>query len=284
MNRPAHRWTPTRVVLLLALIAISGFVLFADRSGTNDQVSPTVVQHDDITNPPLDPTTYRHQMDPSQSLDLTDAERSAMAVDAVAAVAPAVVVVHRAADEGQFGDQTITTGERIGSGVVIDERGYIVASLRTTGSDGAIRVSYANGETVTARIARIDEALQLVLLKVDSEPPAVAPLATAIPLPGEPVLAIGTPLEDFSSTVTGGVIGAVGVTMPGAAGSRPIAAVMQHDAATNRGNEGGPLIDLHGQVVGINVGVVFEADDEVVQGWSFAIPVISLGPLLADLG
>jgi len=72
--------------------------------------------------------------------------------------------------------------------------------------------------------------------------------------------------------------------MPGDSGSRPIAGVMQHDAATNQGNEGGPLIDLHGQVVGINVGVVTESGDAIIQGWSFAIPATALDPLLADLG
>ena len=97
------------------------------------------------------------------------------------------------------------------------------------------------------------------------------------------MLAIGSPLEDFSSTVTSGVIGAVGVTMPAENGDEAIEGVMQHDAATNPGNEGGPLIDLHGQVIGINVGTIAESSGEFVQGWSFAIPVTSLGPLLADL-
>jgi S1-C subfamily serine protease len=269
--------------MVIALILVGAVVVFGTRSGSDDPVSPTIVQHDDATDPPLNATTYRVQLPPVETIHLTDAEQSAMAVAAVEAVAPAVVVVHRAADDSLLGDRTITAGERIGSGVAIDERGLIIASLRTTGEEGAIRVTYTTGETVDAEIVRIDQVLQLVLLKVDDEPPAVAPLAGHAPRPGEPVLAIGSPLEDFSSTVTAGVVGAVGVTMPKESGAQAIQGVMQHDAATNPGNEGGPLIDLHGQVIGINVGTIAKASDEIVQGWSFAIPVTSLGPLLADL-
>jgi S1-C subfamily serine protease len=293
MNRAAHRWTPTRLFLLVALLAIGAVAVVGTRSGGDDPVSPTMVQHDQAADPPLNPTTYRVQLPPLQSIDLTDAERSSMAVAAVESVGPAVVVVHRAADESQFGDRALSAGERIGSGIVIHEQGYIIASLRTTGEEGAIRVTYTTGDTVEAEIIRIDVTFQLVLLKVDDEPPAVAPIAGHAPRPGEPVLAIGSPLEDFSSTVTSGVIGAVGVSMPAEDGEEAIEGVMQHDAATNRGNEGGPLIDLHGQVVGINVGVVqmveldVSSEDDpselIVQGWSFAIPVTSLGPLLADL-
>jgi S1-C subfamily serine protease len=283
MNRTAHRWTPTRLFLLVALLAIGAVVVVGTRSGSDDPVSPTKVLHDEAADPPLNPTTYRVQLPPIQALGLTDAERSAMAVAAVEAVTPAVVVVHRAAEDSGFGDRALSAGERIGSGVVIHEQGYIIASLRTTGEEGAIRVTYTTGETVAADIVRIDELLQLVLLKVDDEPPAVAPISGHAPRPGEPVLAIGSPLEDFSSTVTSGVIGAVGVTMPAENGDDAVAGVMQHDAATNPGNEGGPLIDLHGQVIGINVGTIAESSGEFVQGWSFAIPVTSLGPLLADL-
>lgn len=283
MNRPSHRWTPSRAIMLIALVAIGAFVAVGNRSTGDDPVSPTVVQHDDSEQPPLDATTYRVQLPPLDTLSLTDAERSERAVEAVQAVAPAVVIVHRAADERMFNERTLNEGERIGSGVVVHEDGYIIASLRTTGRSGEIRVTYSTGETVEAKLLRIDEELQLVLLKVDDSPPAVAKLATYAPRAGEPVLAIGSPLEDFSSTVTGGVIGAVGVTMPATDDAESIPGVMQHDAATNQGNEGGPLVDLHGQVIGINVGSIAVSGNEIVQGWSFAIPVTSLGPLLNDL-
>jgi S1-C subfamily serine protease len=283
MNRPAQRWTPSRLALVIALLAIGAVMLVSNRTARDTPVSPTIVQHDDASNPPLDPTTYRVQLPPLETLHLTDAERSSLAVAAVEAVAPAVVVIHRVAREGQFDRTGRDDGERIGSGVVIDTRGYIIASLLTTGLDGRIRITYANGQTVDASVVRIDELLQLVLLKVDEPPPAAATLATYAPRPGEPVLAIGSPLEDFSSTVTGGVIGAIGVTLPGSDVAPAIPGAMQHDAATNPGNEGGPLVDLHGRVIGINVGAISVSAHEIVQGWSFAIPATSLGPLLAEL-
>ena len=99
---------------------------------------------------------------------------------------------------------------------------------------------------------------------------------------GERVLSIGTPLGDFTSTVTVGVVGAIGITMPANGNQQAIPGVIQHDAATNPGSEGGPLIDLNGDVIAIELGSVTTTAERIVQSWSFAVPATQLGPLIGD--
>lgn len=280
MNRQRTRRRRIGSIIVPLLLVIAAMTVIASQLQT-DRPEPVVIVHDRFSE---SAALYGAAIDnrPTHSGQaLSDAERSRLAIMAVESVAPAVVVVHRATGGERSGDRGAR--ERIGSGVVIDPSGYIVASLRTTGRSGEIRITYATGETVEAEIVRIDELYQLVLLRVKEPPPAVAELATYVPSSGDQVLAIGTPLEDFSSTVTGGVIGAVGVTMPAVEERDPIPGVIQHDAAINAGNEGGPLVDLTGRVVAINVGSIVDRRDELVQGWSFAVPVVAITLLLADL-
>jgi S1-C subfamily serine protease len=216
---------------------------------------------------------------------LSDGDESDLAVAAVAAVQPAVVTVQRSAESPVFGRGTNQDDESaIGSGVIISAEGYALASLRTTGTGGDLHVVFANGGSADADVIAVDEALQVVLLKIDGDMPAVATLAGYTPVPGERVFAIGSALDDFFSTVTGGIIGASGATMPAMDNRLPVRGVIQHDAAINEGNEGGPLLDLNGNVIGINIGSVTSNGGESAEGWSFAVPVSSLGQLLAVMG
>jgi len=278
VEQHARRRIPLGGIGVILIIVIALAVAVGDRVAPEPDPTPEFVIHAAIT---PTATELREQStavrDRQSSGPLTDAEQSQMQIDAVASVAPAVISVRRSSNA-----QTANpSDDRVGSGVIIDASGLAIASLRTTGSDGDLTVVLSTGEIVEATIVRVDEALQLVLLQIEGETPAVAKLAAGAPRSGERVLAIGTPLGDFSSTVTGGVIGAIGVTMPAAIDADAIAGVLQHDAATNQGNEGGPLINLDGEVVGIDLGSISTtAQDGIVQGWSFAAPISLLGPLI----
>ena len=240
---------------------------------TGDDV-PVIVRHDP-DQPVSTPLSNEAARLSRANLDQarSDQDISARSIEAVAAVAPAVVVVHRTVEDG--------TEEILGSGVAIDGQGHVLASLGTTGSDGSLSVTWPSGVTVDARIVRIDERYQVALLEVAGEVEAFAPLATYPSLSGDRVLAIGSPLEDFTSTVTAGIIGAVGITMPETLEHPAIPDLYQHDASINPGNEGGPIVDLNGNVVGINIGSIVVQDGEIVQGCSFAVPVTVLSALLA---
>jgi putative serine protease PepD len=263
-------------LILIAVIALA--VAMGDRVAPEPDPTPEYVIHA-VISPTA--TELREQStavhDRQSSGPLTDAEQSQLQINAVEAVAPAVISVRRSANA----ETANPSDDRVGSGVIIDASGLAIASLRTTGSDGDLTVVLSTGESAKATIVRVDEALQLVLLQIEGDIPAVAKLATDAPSSGERVMAIGTPLGDFSSTVTAGIVGAIGITMPAAGDAEAISGVLQHDAATNQGNEGGPLINLDGEVIGIDLGSISTTvQDGIVQGWSFAAPVSLLGPLL----
>lgn len=273
MEKRTRRRFPVGGFAILLIVIAALAVAASDRIATDATPTPDFVISERLspTAATLNEATIRERaVDPAAFL--TDAEQSQRQIEAVARVAPAVISVHRSSNGAT---------DVIGSGVIIDASGLAIASLRTTGTDGKLTAVLSTGETVKATIVRVDEPAQLVLLRLDGDPPAVATLASRTPLTGERVLAIGTPLGDFTSTVTAGVIGAIGVAMPASGDQQAIEGVIQHDAATNPGSEGGPLIDLNGEVIAIELGAVTTtAQDGIVQGWSFAIPATTLGPLI----
>ena len=258
--------------MLIAALVVIGAMTFIDMLRSPETRDPPVF----IDHGPVDSTAVALSAESqSQRFELdapmSDQEVSRRSVAAVAAVTPAVVLIHRASGEGF---------EVLGSGVVIGSDGLILASLGFTGVDGDLQVRWSTGESSAAHVIRVDEKYQVVLLQAEESPNAVAPLADYPPRSGDRVLAIGSPLEDFTHTVTSGVVGAIGVALPTLGGDTPIPDLIQHDAATNAGNEGGPIIDLNGNVIGINIGSVVEVDGKSVEGWSFAVPVSVLSDLL----
>ncbi len=267
-------------MLILAVVALA--VSLTDQLRRED--SPVLVRHTGTPVRALATGALGDELPPDVAR-LSDAEESDLAVSAVARVQPAVVTVVRAENQRSLGDRASDDdGQAIGSGVIISEDGYVLASLRTTGNgDRELQVVFGDGATTSARVVAIDDALQVVLLKIDGAPPAVASLAIYDALPGQRVLAIGSALDDYFSTVTGGVVSSRDATLPASGDRLPIRGILQHDAAINGGNEGGPLIDLNGVVVGINVGSVTTTSDGAVQGWSFAVPINQLGDLLAEI-
>ena len=168
-----------------------------------------------------------------------------------------------------------------GSGVIMTSDGYIltnnhVAAVAAAG--GSIQVDFYNGkEGVPASIVGRDPKSDLAVLKVSgfSNLPA-ATLGNSKSLRvGDPVIAIGAPL-DLSSTVTSGIVSALNrdVTVPGDNGGRNvIIGAIQTDAAINPGNSGGALVDGLGQVIGINTAIATADGSNGSIGLGFAIPI-----------
>ena len=173
-------------------------------------------------------------------------------VRVVERVAPRVVHVRR--DRGS------------GSGVVIAPDGYILTNAHVVDDAKSVEIVFADGAAYRASVIGADPATDLAVVRALGPTFPALELATADTLRvGQLVIAIGDPLG-LQSTVTHGVVSALGRTLRARDG-RVIENVIQTDAALNPGNSGGPLVDTHGRVVGINTAIIGGA-----QGIAFAIP------------
>jgi serine protease Do len=146
-----------------------------------------------------------------------------------------------------------------GSGVVITPDGFLLTSAHVVegGGGGRVRASFTDGRELTLRIVGTDPLSDLAVLRADELAPPPAPLGDAAALRvGQLVVAIGNP-HGFASSVTAGVVSALGRSLPTRAGRtvRVVDDVIQTDAALNPGNSGGALVDGRGRVVGINTAV-----------------------------
>ena len=161
-----------------------------------------------------------------------------------------------------------------GSGVIISRDGYIITNNHVVEETTEVTIILADGTEYPAEIIGKDVFSDLAVLKMDGEVPAVASLGNSDALkPGETVIAIGSPLGDFKNTVTSGVVSAT-ERMLDVNQNYQMEGLIQTDAAINQGNSGGPLVNLAGEVVGINTIIVRGGSygSAVAEGLGFAIP------------
>jgi S1-C subfamily serine protease len=167
-------------------------------------------------------------------------------------VAPAVAHVRR--------------GRGIGSGTVIAPDGYVLTNAHVVDDASSVEIVLPDGATYHASVVGKDLATDLAVVRAVAPSLPALELATADTLRvGQLVIAIGDPLG-LQATVTHGVVSALGRSL-NARDGRIIENVIQTDAALNPGNSGGPLVDTHGRVVGVNTAIIAGA-----QGIAFAIP------------
>lgn len=206
------------------------------------------------------------------TVNSTDVENAI--TQAVAKVGPAVVTVigtipGQMTFFGRAPDESIS-----GSGVILTKDGYILTNNHVIEGSNQLSIILADGANLPARVVNNDVYADLAVLKVDKTMPAIAVFGNSDQLkPGENVMAIGSPLGDFKNTVTAGVISATGRRLDTGNGYQ-MEDMIQTDAAINRGNSGGPLVNLAGEVIGINTLIVRGngSGDTIAEGLGFAIP------------
>jgi S1-C subfamily serine protease len=191
----------------------------------------------------------RADTDPASAL--LDAYSQAV-IQVVERVSPSVVNVRR--------------GRSGGSGVIVAPDGYALTNAHVVDGAREVAVTLDSGAELTAAVVGTDSATDLAVIRILGSGLPAAELADTDSLRvGQLVIAIGDPLG-FHSTVTTGVVSALGRSLSARDG-RLIENVIQTDAALNPGNSGGPLVDTHSKVVGINTAIIPTA-----QGICFAIP------------
>ena len=211
--------------------------------------------------------TVEIQPAPTQqvNLDISTPTLETTIIEAVEEVAPTVVTVI-----GELSGRTVS-----GSGVVISSQGYILTNNHVVEGTSRIAVILPDGTEFSAELVGTDMYADLAILQAEGEFSIVAELGNSdILKPGETVIAIGSPLGDFVNTVTVGVISATGRVLDTGNGFL-MEDLIQTDAAINQGNSGGPLVNLAGDVIGINTLVVRRSSrsNTIAEGLGFAIPI-----------
>lgn len=194
--------------------------------------------------------------------------------EAVREVGPAVVtVINRMPDRiSLFGTPIERTSS--GSGFIISPDGFIVTNNHVIEGARELEIILADGTTLPARLVGDDPYADLAILQADGDMPGVASWGNSDALqPGEPLIAIGSPLGDFTNTVTVGVVSATERTIE-LDQDYALEGLIQTDAAINQGNSGGPLLNMAGEVVGVNTLIVRGSGQSsvVAEGLGFAVP------------
>ena len=179
-----------------------------------------------------------------------------------------------------------------GSGFIFDTLGHIVTNFHVVDGADQLNVIFADGRNSLAEVVGTDPGSDLAVILVQDMPEGLLPLSlgnSGTLRVGEQVVAIGNPFG-LQGTMTTGIVSALGRTLPSQAqfaggGQFSIPSVIQTDTAINPGNSGGPLLNLAGEVVGINTAI--ESSDRQFSGVGFAVPSDSVSrivPILIERG
>ena len=267
--------TPKRLLYLMLVLVVAGASGLAGAAAGGYMVFQAVQQRlaEIPSTEPASIEAVQTANPTGQTLVIETTEIDTTITQVVQQVGPAVVTVvgtipGQATFFGRTADQTVS-----GSGVFISPEGYVLTNNHVVEGASSLEIILSDGSRHAAELVGTDIYADLAVLKTGQTPPAVAVLGNSdVIKPGETVIAIGSPLGDFTNSVTAGVISATGRAIDTGRGYQ-IEGLVQTDAAINEGNSGGPLVNLAGQVVGINTLVVRSSGSgTVAEGLGFAIP------------
>jgi serine protease Do len=170
--------------------------------------------------------------------------------------------------------------EGTGSGVIIDAEGYILTNNHVVQGADQLTVMLSNGKSFKGKVVGTDPRSDLAVIRIKgSNPFPFVPLGDSAAMRvGDWVLAIGSPFG-LEQTVTSGIVSAIRQSL--AIEGRNFRNLLQTDAAINRGNSGGPLVNIRGEVIGVNTAIY--APTGVFSGIGFAIPINDAKKILKDL-
>lgn len=231
-----------------------------------------------------DPYHYGETPSPQhvqQVLPARDPAQTGAIAQAVQKISPSVVGISttHVQDEG-YGLESGSVIEGVGSGFIVSSDGYVITNDHVAVSTQAeIMVILHNGDELEGRVLWTDPTLDLAVIKVNASNLPVAELGDSSQvIVGDPAIAIGSPLGlQFQHTTTAGIISALDRTVEVGTerGQNFMEDLIQTDASINPGNSGGPLVNINGQIIGINTVKVASA-----EGIGFAIPINVTKPVI----
>ena len=193
---------------------------------------------------------------------------------------PGVVRVNVIRDDGD------TESGAVGSGFVFDKKGHIITNAHVVNEAKKVIVTFLDGRSYNAEIVGSDEYTDIAVIEVGADLSSLHPMLlgdSSNLKVGEQIAAIGNPFG-LSGSMTSGIVSQIGRLLPSGSGYS-IPDVIQTDAAINPGNSGGPLLNLRGEVVGINTAI--QSTTGEFTGVGFAVPsqtVAKIVPTLIELG
>jgi serine protease Do len=259
-----------RIIYVLVIVIVAGISGLSGALAGGLAVLSTIQK-----NPTQSPLIVQATASESQSISINTTQIDTTITNAVEKVGSSVVTVVGNLP-GQMTIFGISADQQVsGSGVIISTDGYILTNNHVVEGTNKVSVVFADGTQADATILGTDVYGDVAVLKINTDIPGVANLGNSDTLkPGETVIAIGSPLGNFKNSVTAGVISATGRSIDTGNGYQ-LEDLIQTDAAINHGNSGGPLVNLAGEVIGINTLVVRGngLGSDVAEGLGFAIPI-----------
>lgn len=256
---------PLLIILLIAAALIGGFfALILNETAVGEWL-------------PLASDTKSEETTVTETDDGNDAENAAVAAEKII---PSVVGIVATNSSSVYDGTDTAVTESTGSGIIIDERGYIVTNYHVIAETDLIRAVFSDNSETEATVVGHDKRTDLALLKVEKEGLTAAVFAENDALEvGQTALAVGNPGGlDFAGTVTKGIISGLNryiVTDDGISFH-----LIQTDAAINPGNSGGALCNEKGEVIGVNTIKITESGFE---GMGFAIPAATVKEIVAEI-
>jgi S1-C subfamily serine protease len=251
-------------------------------SAATAAVAHTIVPRTPPAAPVADPasTTSGPSSGTTSHATIDSAAASGVIETVAANVSPAVVTI-TSSSEGDVRDPFSIPETGVGSGFIYSADGRILTNNHVVEGADRLTVTLKDGSEVAARVLVTDAAHDLAIVKIDESGLPTVPLGDSDSLRvGELLIAIGSPLGQFTDSVTSGILSATGRTIdvrdPGSRQPEHLTGLLQTDAAINPGNSGGPLLDAAGDAIGINTAIASSA-----EGIGFAIPIDAAKALVA---
>jgi putative serine protease PepD len=251
-----------RAAPLAAALAVGGGAGAAIYAGLGGSSSPTATTAAPTVTVPAQPAAAKQTVS-----SLTQLYKS---------VTPGVVDIRvTGASNGGFGFGGQQTTQAEGTGFVYDTKGDIVTNAHVIGGASAITVHFQNGKTAKATLIGADDSSDVAVIKVSVDASQLHPLTlgdSSAVQPGQSVVAIGSPFG-LPETMTSGIVSAIDRTIT-SPNNFSISGAIQTDAPINHGNSGGPLLNLSGEVIGVNAQI--ESDSGGNDGVGFALAINSV--------
>jgi S1-C subfamily serine protease len=235
-------------------------------------------------------TVVRSSPGPTAAAQVASKDDGLTVSQIYAQAAPGVVQItstSEAADNPSLApfDQQPQQQQALGSGFVIDKAGHIVTNYHVIEGAEQIEVSFSNQDTLRATLVGSDPSTDIAVLRVEASSRGLTPLElgdSGSVRVGDPVVAIGNPFG-LARTATAGIVSAVQERTITAPNGYPIDHVIQTDAPINSGNSGGPLLNAHAQVIGVNSQIAPAAGSSGNVGIGFAVPANTVKQVVAQL-